>query len=143
MPHSCLDLLTWLDLSKDMKDVCSEVIRYKLRPALQRQNHGLDGTSVSSGLARRRQPDGVGQNHSAGLSSCGNIIPELIMAQNSLEPRCLTSKLDAVQTVKVPSAHLANPVTVWFIFSILFKRQCTSKATRRHCERNLIPVFSG
>lgn len=91
---------------------------------MQRQGHSLDGTSVSSDLAQSRQPDGVGQNH---LFSCGNIIPELTMARDSLEPRCLTSRLDAVQTVKVPSAHLAKLVTIQFIFSRLFKQQRTIK----------------
>lgn len=96
-----------------MKNVCSGVIRFRLRPAaLQRRSCSLDSTCVSPGLARSGQPDGVGQNHSAGLFSCGNIIPELIMAQDSPEPRCLTSRLDAVQTVKVLSAHLANLVTI-------------------------------
>lgn len=90
---------------------------------MQRQGHSLDGTSVSPDLAQSRQPDGVGQNHRRTLFSCGNIIPELTMARDSLEPRCLTSRLDAVQTVKVLSAHLAKLVTIQFIFSRLFKQQ--------------------
>lgn len=44
------------------------------------------------------------------------------MAQDSLDPRCLSARLDAVQIVKVLSAHLANLVTFWFIFSRLFKQ---------------------